>query len=92
MLDRFAELVPALPVHSAGHPPGLLLSCTTWLDTAPRLAAFCIFVGALERAAHLRARPSASSTSDVARIAGVLAAFSPAMLHFGADLAPTRST
>src|SRR5690349_24791133 len=21
-LDRFAELVPALPVHSAGHPPG----------------------------------------------------------------------
>ena len=24
-LDRFAELVPALPVHAAGHPPGLLL-------------------------------------------------------------------
>ena len=24
VLDRFAELVPALPVHSAGHPPGLL--------------------------------------------------------------------
>ena len=25
VLDRFAELVPALPVHCAGHPPGLLL-------------------------------------------------------------------
>ena len=24
-LDRFAELVPSLPVHSAGHPPGLLV-------------------------------------------------------------------
>ena len=46
LLDRFAELVPSLPVHGAGHPPGLLLVMHyLGLDTAPRLAAFCILVG-----------------------------------------------
>ena len=47
-LDRFSELVPALPVHSAGHPPGLLLVMHyAHIDTADRLAWFCILVGAL---------------------------------------------
>src|SRR5262249_10620954 len=46
-LDRFAELVPSLPVHAAGHPPGLLLVMHALaLDTPARLAAFCIVVGA----------------------------------------------
>ena len=87
-LDRFSELVPALPVHSAGHPPGLLLVMHyAHIDTANRLAWFCILVGALLGAADLRARRGACSTSRVARIAGVLAALSPAMLHFGATSA-----
>ena len=47
VVDRFAELIPALPVHAAGHPPGLLLVMHALdLDTAGRLAAFCIVVGA----------------------------------------------
>ena len=57
-LDRFAELVPALPVHAAGHPPGLLLVMDAFGITTPgRLAALCIAGGALDRAARLRARP-----------------------------------
>ena len=47
-LDRFAELVPALPVHAAGHPPGLLLVMdAAGITTAGRLAALCILGGAL---------------------------------------------
>src|SRR3954454_19386269 len=47
-LDNFAELVPALPVHAAGHPPGLLLTMHyAGLTTPARLAAFCIAAGAL---------------------------------------------
>ena len=47
-LDRFAELVPALPVHAAGHPPGLLLVMDAFGITTPgRLAALCIVGGAL---------------------------------------------
>jgi hypothetical protein len=87
VLDRFAELVPALPVHSAGHPPGLLLTMHyLGLDTAPRLAAFCIGVGALSAPlTYALARRVLDENS--ARIAGVLAAFSPALLHFGATSA-----
>ena len=43
--------------------------------------------GRCQRAADLRARQAASSTSRVARIAGLLAALAPAMLHFGATSA-----
>ncbi len=87
VLDRFAELVPALPVHSAGHPPGLLLTMHYLsLDTAPRLAWFCIVVGALSAPlTYVLARRLFEE--NVARVAGVLAAFSPAMLHFGATSA-----
>ena len=54
------------------------------LDTSPRLAAFCIVVGALSAPltyvlAKRALRRAASRGSP-----GVLAAFSPAMLHFGA--------
>ena len=84
VLDRFAELVPALPVHSAGHPPGLVITMNfLGLDTGTRLAWFCIIVGALS--APLTYVLAKRLFDDrVARIAGVLAAFSPAMLHFGA--------
>ena len=86
-LDRFAELVPSLPVHSAGHPPGLLLTMHyLGLDTSPELAAFCILVGALS-APLTYVLAKRLFDEDVARVAGVLAAFAPALLHFGATSA-----
>ncbi len=87
VLDRFAELVPALPVHSAGHPPGLLLVMHYLaLDTSPRLTAFILFVGAAS-APLTFVLGRRLFDEDVARIAGLLAAFAPAMLHFGATSA-----
>jgi hypothetical protein len=86
-LDRFAELVPSLPVHSAGHPPGLLLVMHfLGLDTSPRLAAFIILVGACS-APLTYVLAKRLFEEDVARVAGVLAAFAPALLHFGATSA-----
>jgi hypothetical protein len=83
VLDRFAELVPALPVHSAGHPPGLLLVMHWFgIDTANRLAAFCIAVGTFSAPlTYVLARQLFEER--VARIAGLLAALSASMLHFG---------
>src|SRR3954468_3335476 len=83
VLDRFAELVPSLPVHSAGHPPGLLLTMHYLaLDSSPRLTAFILFVGAASAPlTYLLA--THRFQADVAKIAGLLAAFAPAMLHFG---------
>jgi hypothetical protein len=87
VVDRFAELVPALPVHSAGHPPGLLLVMHYLsLDTATRLAWFCMVVGALS-APLTYALGKRIFDDRAARIAGVLAALSPAMLHYGATSA-----
>lgn len=88
VLDRFAELVPSLPVHSAGHPPGLLLTMHyLGLDTSPKLAAFCIGVGALSAPLTYALAKRVLEDERSARIAGILAAFSPAMLHFGATSA-----
>jgi len=42
-LDRFAELVPALPVNVAGHPPGLIILLdATGVRSPGALAALCI--------------------------------------------------
>lgn len=86
VLDRFAELVPALPVHSAGHPPGLVIVMHhLGLNTGMRLAWFCIVVGALATPlTYVLARKLFPGSERTARIAGVLMAFSPAVLHFGA--------
>ena len=87
LLDRFAELVPALPVHAAGHPPGLLLIMDALgLDTAGRLAAFCIGAGALV-APLAYAVGRAVATERTARIAGLLTAMAPSVLLFGATSA-----
>jgi hypothetical protein len=86
-IDRFAELVPALPVHSAGHPPGLLLVMhALGLDTPTRLAAFCLLVGAAS-APLTYALARRVIDERAARVAGVLAALSPVMLHYGATSA-----
>jgi hypothetical protein len=86
-LDRFAELVPALPVHAAGHPPGLLLVMDTFGITTPgRLAALCIVGGAL--AAPLAYAVGRQVLDERhARLAGLLAATAPSILLFGATSA-----
>jgi hypothetical protein len=86
-LDRFAELVPALPVHAAGHPPGLLLVMDALsLDTPARLAALCITAGTLTvPTAYGLAR--ALLDEPAARAATLLLALAPEMLLFGATSA-----
>jgi hypothetical protein len=86
-LDRFAELVPALPVHAAGHPPGLLLVMDAFaIDSAGRLAALCIVGGALiAPLAYALGRMLLEERS--ARIAALLTALAPSVLLFGATSA-----
>jgi methylthioxylose transferase len=86
-LDRFAELVPALPVHAAGHPPGLLLVMDAFGVTTPgRLAALCIAGGALT-APLAYAVGRAVLDERRARFAGLLTAAAPSVLLFGATSA-----
>jgi methylthioxylose transferase len=82
-LDRFAELVPSLPVNVAGHPPGpLLVVDALGLTTATGAAALCI--GAAALAAPLTyALGRALGPEHDARVAAVLTACSPAALLFG---------
>jgi len=86
-LDRFAELVPALPVHAAGHPPGLLLVMDAFaIDTPERLAAVCIAGGALiAPLAYALGRKLLEERR--ARIAALLCATAPSVLLFGATSA-----
>lgn len=86
-LDAFAELVPALPVHAAGHPPGLLV-VLHWLGigTPGGLAALCLLGGALiAPLTYLTGRAVLDETG--ARIAALLCAASPSVLLFGATSA-----
>ena len=77
VLDRFAELVPSLPVHAPATRRGCCSSCTTCGSTRrrgwPRSAS--------SSARSARRSPTCSARrlrpSAVARVAGVLAAFSP---------------
>ena len=83
-LDRFAELVPALPVNVAGHPPGLLLFAhLTTLTTPARFAALCI--GAAAACAPLTYALGRGLGQDerTAKTAGLLAAAAPGLLLFG---------
>jgi hypothetical protein len=86
-LDRFAQLVPSLPVHAAGHPPGLLLAMHALaLDTPARLAAFCIVVGAFSAPLTYALARQVDVERD-ARVAGGLMALAPGALLFGATSA-----
>jgi hypothetical protein len=86
-LDRFAETVPALPVHVAGHPPGLLLVIDTLGIRSPGgMAALCIVVGALSvPLTYALARHFLEERA--ARLAALLLAFAPGALLFGATSA-----
>jgi hypothetical protein len=83
-LDRFAELVPALPPHAAGHPPGLLLTLH-WLgiDTPEAAAALLVGAGALAVPLTYALARRLLGDEDRARVAGVLAAFAPATTLYG---------
>jgi hypothetical protein len=82
-LDRFAELVPALPVNVAGHPPGLLLTLHfVGIDSPRGMAALCIGMGALT--APLAYDLGRTLGDDErGRAAGLLTAFAPSLLLFG---------
>jgi len=86
-VDRFAELVPALPVHAAGHPPGLLLVMDAFgIDSPARLAALCILGGAVVAPlAYALGRQLLDERR--ARIAGLLTAVAPSVLLLGATSA-----
>jgi hypothetical protein len=86
-LDRFAETVPALPVHAAGHPPGLLLTLYALGISSPGgMAALCIGVGALSVPLSY---PLGRRLLDEhrARVATLLLALAPGALIFGATSA-----
>jgi hypothetical protein len=82
-LDRFAELVPSLPVNVAGHPPGPLLALhALGISSAAGAAALCIGAGVL--GAPLTYALGRSLLDDrEARVAAILFACSPLTLLFG---------
>jgi hypothetical protein len=86
-LDRFAEMDPALPVHAAGHPPGMLLALHALGIASPGgMAALCIGIGALGvPLAYGLGR--AVFDDRRARVAALLLAFAPGALAFGATSA-----
>jgi hypothetical protein len=81
-LDRFAEVVPALPVHAAGHPPGLLLTLYVLGISSPGgMAALCIGVGAASvPLTYTLGRRLLDERR--ARVATLLLAFAPGALIF----------
>ena len=82
-LDRFAEVVTSLPVHAAGHPPGLLLVMDRFdLVTPGRLAALLIVAGALATPL-LYALGRKLLDDTAARVAALLLALSPGVTMFG---------
>lgn len=82
-LDRFAEIVPSQPVNVAGHPPGFMLVLhALGISTAPALAALCIGAGSLT-APLTYGLGRALHGERAGRVAGVLAALSPALLLVG---------
>jgi methylthioxylose transferase len=82
-VDRFAELVPSLPVNVAGHPPGPLLALhALGISTASGAAALCIVAGALGAPLTYALGRSLLDERD-ARVAALLFACSPATLLFG---------
>jgi hypothetical protein len=83
-LDHFAELVPALPVNVAGHPPGLLLAVhALGITSAGQFAGVCIGAAALCAPLTYALAGGLGLGEERARIAGLLAAASPALLLFG---------
>ncbi len=86
-LAHFDRIAPALPTHPSGHPPGLLVTLDALrIDTPQAMAALTIGVGVLAiPLLYLLVRNLLGEGK--ARIAGILLAFSPATLLYGATSA-----
>jgi hypothetical protein len=86
-LDRFDAIVPTLPVHPSGHPPGMVLTLH-WLgiDSAEGAAALAIAVGALATPL-LYALARDLFDEATARTAALLFVFVPTSLLYGATSA-----
>ncbi|MBA2505390.1 MAG: hypothetical protein H0V29_05525, partial [Thermoleophilaceae bacterium] len=83
-LDRFAELVPVLPVHSAGHPPGIFVVLhTLGISSSEGMAALVIAASALT-APLTFALARTQLEERPARVAAVLFAFAPVAVLYGA--------
>ncbi len=83
-LDRFAELVPSLPVNVAGHPPALMLIIDALqITSAGGLAALCIAAAVLTPALTYTLARALGMAVPRARVAGILAALSPMLLLLG---------
>jgi hypothetical protein len=86
-LDRFDAIVPTLPVHPSGHPPGMVLTLH-WLgiDSAEGAAALVILAGALATPVlYVLARDLFDEAT--ARAAALLFVFVPTSLLYGATSA-----
>jgi len=83
-LDRFAQMVPSMPVNVGGHPPGLMLVIhALGIETAGALATLCIVAAAVcAPLAYVLAR-TLGQGEPTARVAGLLTAMSPVVLLFG---------
>lgn len=82
-IAHFASLIPYLPVHVRGNPPGPLIALhALGIDSAPALAALCIGVGALSVPLTYALGRSLGGEAR-GRTAAILCAFSPALLLFG---------
>ncbi len=83
-LDRFSEVVTSLPVHAAGHPPGLLLLVDRLAIGTPKaLAALCIGAGALATPMLYLLARRLLDDEGAARSAALLLALSPGVTMFG---------
>jgi methylthioxylose transferase len=87
-LDRFAEIASSLPVHAAGHPPGLLtLVALLGITTAPELAALVIGVGVVGIPLVYVLGRELLEGEEEARAATLLSVFAPSGLFYGASAA-----
>jgi hypothetical protein len=86
-LERFAQIAPTLPTHPSGHLPGMLVTLhLLGITTAAGMAALTIGVGALAvPLTYLTGRILLDE--QAARIATLLAGFSPTILIIGVSSA-----
>lgn len=82
-VGHFAQLLPYLPTHTKGNPPGpVVVMHLLGIDTAGRLAAVCIVLGALcAPLAYALGRTLGDERRG--RVAALLTVFSPALVLFG---------
>ncbi len=86
-LDNFAGMVPTLPLHVAGHPPGLVVFLDIFgLETPELMSALTIGAGAaLSPLIYLLGRRLYDE--QTARLAALLSIFAPTALLYGATAA-----